>query len=118
MRLSLRDPAGKETDSAFVADGKDAPAEAMMMLARCARLDPGHMLSVDDGNVPQETPDTRPDTLICVTAGNVQSLISQLEHRAIVIEPAQPLSATDLRLAASLCRHFVKCGWIVASIVV
>jgi hypothetical protein len=114
MRISLRDPAGKETDSAIAADCRDAPTEAMMMIARCARLDPGHMLSVDDDNVPRE----EPDTLMTVTAGNIKSLVGRLEQRADVIDRAQPLSAADLRIAARLCRHFVRCGWIVASIAV
>jgi hypothetical protein len=45
MPISLRDGHGKELDFASVVDGRDAPAEAMLLLARRARLDPGDLLS-------------------------------------------------------------------------
>jgi hypothetical protein len=48
MRLSLRDPDGKETDCAIVDDAKDAVYEAMRILARRNKLNVGDMLSVDD----------------------------------------------------------------------
>jgi hypothetical protein len=42
MRISLRDQHGKELDFASVGDARDAPAEAMLLLARFGCLYPGH----------------------------------------------------------------------------
>jgi hypothetical protein len=111
MRISLRDVHGKELDSASVTDGRDAPAEAMLLLARRARLDPGDLLVVDDNTASQE-PDKSPGAPVTLTAGNLQSLAGRLEHRAAVVASAQPLSAEDLRTAARFCRHALKVGWV------
>jgi hypothetical protein len=45
MRISLIDHHGQELDSASVMDGKDAPAEAMLMLARFGCLYSGSLLA-------------------------------------------------------------------------
>jgi hypothetical protein len=90
-----------------VIDGEDAPAEAMLLLARCARLDPGDLLSVDDDSARQEA-----GTPMTMTAGRLQSLAGRLEYRAAGIAGAQPLCAEDLQTAARFCRHALKAGWI------
>jgi hypothetical protein len=107
MRISLRDGHGKELDSASMIDGRDAPAEAMLPLAGRARLDPGDLLVVDDDSACQE-----PGTRMTLTAGNLRSLAGRLEHRAVIIAVAQPLSADDLRTAARFCRHALQVGWV------
>jgi hypothetical protein len=48
MRIRLRDIHGKELDSAIVIGGENAPAEAMLLLARRERLDPGDLLIVEE----------------------------------------------------------------------
>jgi hypothetical protein len=48
MRISLIDHHGAELDAATVANGQDAPAEGMIMLARYEILYPGSLLSFDD----------------------------------------------------------------------
>jgi hypothetical protein len=113
MPISLRDHHGAELDFASVTDGKDAPAEGMMLLAKHGCLYPGSLLSFDDDNPHHEA-----GTLLTVTAGNLASLAGRLEQRAGVIDLAQPLGAEDLRTAPRLCRHFLKVGWIVGSIAV
>jgi hypothetical protein len=113
MRISLIDHHGAELDAATVANGKDAPAEGMIMLARYEILYPGSLLSFDDDKPHQEA-----GTLIAVTAGNVASLAGRLEQRASVIDLVRPLSAEDLRMAARLCRHYVKAGWITTTIAI
>jgi hypothetical protein len=90
-----------------VVDGRDAPAEATLLLARRARLDPGDLLVVDDDGPGQE-----PATLMTLTAGHLRSLAGRLEQRAAVIASAQPLSAEDLRTAARFCRYSLKVGWV------
>jgi hypothetical protein len=107
MRISLRDDQGKELDFATVTDGRDALAEAMLLLARRARLDPGDLVVVDDDSTRQE-PDKTPGAPMTLTAGNLQSLASRLDQRAAVIASAEPLSADDLRTAARFCRSD---GW-------
>jgi hypothetical protein len=114
MRISLRDGYGKELDVASVIDGRDAPAEAMLLLARRARLDPGDLLVVDDGGPRLEGPGVP----IMITAGNLQSLAGRLEQRAAIIASAQPLSAEDLWMAARFCRHALKAGWVGAGIII
>ena len=106
MRISLRDPYGKELDFASVADVHEAPAEAMLLLARCGCLYPGSLLIFDD-----DRPSHEPGTPMMLTVGHLQSLAARLEQWANVIELAQPLSAEDLRMAARLCRHALKVGW-------
>jgi hypothetical protein len=107
LRISLRDHHGKELDFATISDGKDAPAEGMMLLAKIGFLYPGSLLIFDDDKPKQE-----PGTLMTLTVGHVQSLAGRLEQRAGVIALAQPLSAEDLRTAACFCRHALKVGWI------
>jgi hypothetical protein len=107
MRISLRDCHGKELDFASVVDGRDAPAEAMLLLARRARLEPGDLLFVDDDSTRQE-----PGLPMTLTDGNLRSLAGRLEQRAGAIASAQSLSAEDLRTAARFCRHALKAGWV------
>ncbi len=107
MRISLRDQNDKELDSANVIDVRDAPAEAMMLLARVGSLYPGSLLIFDD-----DRPSWEPDTLMTLTAGHLQSLAGRLKQRADVLDVAQPLAAEDLRTAARFCQHAIKVGWI------
>ncbi len=107
MRISLRDQHGKELDFAHVADVRQAPAEAMLLLARFGCLYPGSLVSFDDDKPRQE-----PGTLMTLTAGNLQSLVGRLEQLAGAIALAEPLSAEDLRTAARFCRHALKVGWV------
>jgi hypothetical protein len=111
MRISLRDGHGKELDFASVTDGRDAPAEAMLLLARRARLDPGDLLVVDDDR-PRQEPDKAAGAPVTLTASNLQSLAGRLEHRAAVIASAEPLSAEDLWMAARFCRYALRAGWV------
>jgi hypothetical protein len=113
MRISLRDPDGNETSFARVADAQEAPSEAMVLLAHFGRIDPGAMLVFEDNN-----PRRMPNTPTTVSAGNIRSLAGRLEHRADVIAREQPLSAEDLRLAARLCRHILKVGWVLTNVAV
>jgi hypothetical protein len=106
MRISLRDQHDKEMDFANVFDVRDAPAEAMLLLAKVGSLYPGSLLIFDDDRPSQE-----PDTLMTLTVGHVQSLAGRLDQAGI-IELSQPLSAQDLRTAARFCRHALKAGWI------
>jgi hypothetical protein len=82
MRISLRDCHGKELDFASVVDGRDAPAEAMLLLARRARLEPGDLLFVDDDSTRQE-----PGLPMTLTDGNLRSLAGRLEQRAGALLP-------------------------------
>jgi hypothetical protein len=111
MRISLLDHHGKELDFATVDDVLQAPAEAMMLLARLGCLYSGSLLSFDD-----DKPHHEAGTLLTVSAGNISSLAGRLEQRAGVISVSQPLSAGDLQTAARLCRHFIKVGWITGTI--
>jgi hypothetical protein len=107
MRISLRDHHGKELDFANVGDARDAPSEAMLLLAKLDCLYPGSLLSFDN-----DAPKQEPGTLVTITVGNLQSLAGRLEQRAGVIALAQPLSAEDLRMAARFCRHALKVRWV------
>jgi hypothetical protein len=107
MRISLRDHHDKELDSASVTDVREAPAEAMMMLARVGCLYPGSLLIFDD-----DSPSSDPGTPMTLTTGHLQSLAGRLEQRAGILNLAQPLTAKDLRTAARFCRHALKVGWI------
>jgi hypothetical protein len=113
MRISLRDQYDKELDFANVFDVREAPAEAMMVLARYGCLYPGSLLIFDD-----DKPSREPGTLMTLTVGRLQSLAGRLDQRAGVIELSQPLSAEDLRTAARFCRHALKVGWIRTSIAI
>jgi hypothetical protein len=84
MRISLRDQHGKELDFARVADVRQAPAEAMLLLAKFGCLYPGSLVSFDDDKPRQE-----PGTLMTLTVGNLQSLAGRLEQRAGIIVLAQ-----------------------------
>jgi hypothetical protein len=86
---------------------RQAPAEAMLLLAGFGCLYPGSLVSFDDDKPRQE-----PQTPMTLTVGNLQSLAGRLEQRAVVIVVEQPLSAEDLRTAARFCRHAVKVGWV------
>ena len=107
MRISLRDQHDKEIDFASVFDVREAPAEAMLLLAKVGCLYPGSLLIFDD-----DRPSREPDTLMTLTLGHLQSLAGRLDHQAGIIELSQPLSAEDLRTAARFCRHALKVGWI------
>jgi hypothetical protein len=107
MRISLRDQHGKELDFAHVADVRQAPAGAMLLLARFGCLYPGSLVSFDD-----DKPREEPGTLMTLTVGNLQSLAGRLEQQAGVIALAQPLPAEDLQTAARFCRHALKVGWV------
>ena len=113
MRISLLDHHGAELGFASVVDGNDAPAEGMILLARFGCLHPGSLLLFDD-----DKPRREPGTLMTFTAGNISALAGRMEQRAAIIAPAQPLSAEDLWIAARLCRHFLKVGWITSSIAI
>lgn len=117
LRLSLRDPAGKETDSATADDAKGAAYEAMVLLARHPGLDPGHVLAVDHAATgPHREPEPR--TMMTITAGNLQSLAGRLEARAAFIAGEHPESAADLMMAARFARHAVRVGWVKISVAV
>jgi hypothetical protein len=106
IRISLRDPAGKETASAVVDDPLDAPEKAATMLVGLHRLDPGHILFID---CYETGPHKQPEPgVACVTvdAGNLNSLAARLDAKARA-ERAPP-EAADLRLAARICRHAVR----------
>jgi hypothetical protein len=105
MRITLIDHHGQELDSATVSDGKDAPAEAMILLARFGFLYPGSLLSFDDDKPAQSA-----GNLLTAGVGHINSLASRLEQRAKVIAVSLPLSADDLRFAARLCRHMIRVG--------
>jgi hypothetical protein len=107
MRISLRDQHAQELGVASVADVHEAPAEAMLLLAKFGCLYPGSLLIFDDAR-----PSPEPGAPMTLTAGQLQSLAARLEQRADAIEPAQPLSAEDLRMAARFCRHALNVGWI------
>jgi hypothetical protein len=107
MRISLRDQHDKEMDFANVFDVHDAPAEAMLLLARVGSLHPGSLLIFDD-----DRPSREPNTLMTLTVAHLQSLAGRLDHRARVIELSRTPSAEDLRTAARFCRHALKVGWI------
>jgi hypothetical protein len=107
MRISLRDQDGKELDVANVFDVRDAPTEAMLLLARCGSLYPGSLVIFDDDSSIRE-----PGILMTLTAGHLQSLVGRLEQQASAIGVSQPLYAEDLRTAARFCRHALKVGWI------
>jgi hypothetical protein len=113
MRISLRDPDGKETDHAIVSESQEAPAEALMLLARLGRINSGAVLVFDD-----DTPRQAPGTLMTVSAGNLRSLSTRMEARAAVIDREQPECAADLRMAARFCRHAVKVGWVITNVAV
>jgi hypothetical protein len=100
MRISLCDHHGKELDFAAVVDAQAAPTEAMLLLARRGRLEPGSVLTFDDDG---SSPD--PHEPITLTAAHIRSLASRLEARAANEE------STDLRTAARFCRHALKVGW-------
>jgi len=107
MRISLRDHHDKELDFASVGDVRQAPAEAMLLLAKLGSLYPGSLLVFDD-----DKPRREPGTLMTLTAGHIRSLAGRLEQRAALIALAQPLSAEDLQTAARFCRHAFKVGWV------
>lgn len=107
MRISLRDQHGKELDFARIGDARDAPAEAMLLLAKVGCLYPGALVTFDD-----DGPRHEPGMLMTLTVGHLQSLAGRLEQQAGVIAIAQPLPAEDLRTAARFCRHAVKVGWV------
>jgi hypothetical protein len=107
MRISLQDQYGTELDVANVTDVHDAPAEAMLLLARCGSLYPGSLLIFDDDSAIRE-----PGAPMTLTAGHLQSVAGRLEQRAGAIGVSQPLYADDLRTAVRFCRHAVKVGWI------
>jgi hypothetical protein len=51
MHISFRDYRGRELDDTSAADGEQAVYQAMSLLARRHRLNPGDMLIVDDDSV-------------------------------------------------------------------
>jgi hypothetical protein len=117
LRLSLRDPAGKEVDCLVVEDPLQAPTQAMTMLARLGRMDPGHVLAVDnDATGPHREPDPR--TLMTITAGNLLALAGRLEARAAFICQEHPENAADLMMATRFARHALRVGWVVGSVAV
>ncbi len=82
IRISLRDPAGRETASAVVDDPLDAPEKAATMLVGLHRLDPGHILVIDYNETgPHQLPEPG---VACVTvnAGNLNSLAARLDAKA------------------------------------
>jgi hypothetical protein len=107
MRIAILDHHGKELDALDAADGNDAPAAGMVLLARLGCLYPGSLLVFDD-----DKPRREPEMLMTITMRNLSSLAGRLEHRAAVIDIVQPLSAEDLRTAARFCRHALKVGWV------
>jgi hypothetical protein len=89
----------------------------MMLLVRCGRLDPGHILVVDhDSTGPHREPEPR--ALMTVTGGNLQSLAARLEAHAAFIAVEHPESAADLMMASRFCRHAVTVGWVVTSVAI
>jgi hypothetical protein len=106
MRLSLRDPQGKELAFVSIPNPKRAPYAAMQMLSRLEQLEAGSLLIFDDDQ-PVQGPD-----FVTITADNLRSIGGRLEARAKVFETACPEDAADMRIAARLCRHFLKVGWI------
>lgn len=113
MRLSLRDSTGVEIKATRTANAKEAPWEAMLLLAGCVSLEAGFILVVDDDNVPNfEESMVRPT----VTTANLMALASRLEVRAEMLAEDQPGNAMDLRLAATLARHAVKVRWVLTSV--
>jgi hypothetical protein len=106
MRISLRDQYARELGVASVDDVDEAPAEAMLLLARFGCLYPGSLLIFDD-----DGPSHGPGAM-ALTVGQLQSLAARLEQQARAIELAQPRSAEDLRMAARFCRHVLNVGWI------
>jgi hypothetical protein len=113
MRLSLRDPKGVEVDHAVIDDPKDAVYNGMRVLARRPSFDVGSLLVVDDDRSPNlDNPKVEP----VVTADNLVALAGRLEARAKMIGDTQPGIAMDLRVAAKLCRHAVKVGWVFTSV--
>jgi hypothetical protein len=117
LRLSLRDPAGKETDSATVEDGEGASYEAMLILARHTGLDAGSILSVDHAATGPHW-EAEPRTCMTVTIGNLQALAGRLEARAAFIAGQHPENAADLMMAARFARHAIKVRWIIHSVAV
>jgi hypothetical protein len=113
LRLSLRDRDGREVDHATATDPGDAVHEAAMLLVRRSGLYVGDMLSIDEDHRA-----LAPGTPMAVTAAGLQALAGRLEQRAGVIAMTQPLSAEDLRLAARLCRHALRVGWIGGSVAI
>lgn len=117
LRISLRDPTGKERAIGTAADPRDVPAEATLMLSRLHRLDAGHLLVVDDDATgPHRDPE--PQTLVTISAGNLSSLAGRLETRARAIAGDAPEDAADLMMAARLSRHALKAQWVITSVAV
>jgi hypothetical protein len=109
MRLSLRDPQGHETGACHVDDAQAAPEQAMMLLVCRKELAVGEALLVEDDLAPIPGP-------ISLTANKVAALAARLEHRAYLVEQDQPEAAADDRLAARLCRHALKAGWVYTAV--
>ena len=103
---------GKEIDASTSGDGHTAVYAAMMLLCRRDVLTAGDILVVDD-DWPRQEPGNIRRT---VGVGHINCLASRLEQRAAVIAAALPLSADDLRLAARICRHIVRVGWVKTSV--
>jgi hypothetical protein len=117
MRISLRDPSGKEVDSATVIDAEDVPSEAMMILARLGRMDAGHILVVDHAATgPHRQVESR--TMMTITTGNLLALAGRLEARAAFVAGEHPESAADLEMAARFARHAVQVRWVTLSVAV
>lgn len=117
LRISLRDPAGRERELGKAGDPHDAPAAAMLLLSRLQRLDAGHLLVIDDDATgPHREPE--PQTHATISAGNLESLAGRLEVRARAIAGDEPESAADLLMAARFTRHAVRTGWVITSVAI
>jgi hypothetical protein len=86
----------------------------MLLLGRRDKLTAGDILVVDDDRPQQEPSSTRRT----IRVGHTNSLASRRERRASVIAMALPLSAHDLRVAARICRHIVRAGWVKTSVAI
>jgi hypothetical protein len=114
MRLSLRDGDGREIESATAADPEAAVQQAILLLVRQPRVDVGTTLCIDEDALSLP----KAGTLMTISAGNLGGLAARLERHAAVVDSSLPMHATDLRIAARLCRHALKAGWIRTSIAV
>lgn len=117
LRITLRDPAGRDRDLGRVADPCNVPTEVMLVLSRLPRLDAGYLLVVDDDETgPHREPE--PQTLVTLSVGNLTSLAGRLEARARALAGKHPENAADMLMAARFTRHAVKMGWVITSVAV
>ena len=59
---------------------------------------------------------TKPEAPITMTAGNVLILADRLNSIADDLIDGDARRASDIQIAARLCRHAVKVGWIFTSV--